>query len=141
MAFYVKEGWLTTIGEASTSTMWHPVYMPVQTMPLHSEDYSGRLWDFPWNNGASARVEDTMVFNFVFETRPLGVYVGAFLYAALGHGIKNDEIVSHEYFGGDQVIRDLERQAGFASGNLAFYESPFRRDEVSGTVVRMQTDA
>jgi hypothetical protein len=135
LEFSVKNTWLTTIGEGSVSTMWHPVYAPVQTKHMRDEDYCGRQWDFPWNLGSSSRLVEGTVYNFVFDNCPQAIYVGSFFYAAFGHGIQENDVVSHAYFGSMQILRDLETIPAFETGYVRFARSPFLRDCLSGEVV------
>ena len=54
---------------------------------------------------------------------------------SLGHGLKEGEVVEHEYLGTEKVVEDLKKGEGWERGLVEVGE--FVRDEVSQRIVRM----
>jgi hypothetical protein len=47
----------------------------------------------------------------------------------------DDPVASHDYFGSDRVMQDLQRCAGWKTGRISFPEGSLQRDDSSGLVV------
>ena len=75
-------------------TKWHPVMINGKwTFPCHSlnhdkQNYIGYIYNIAVENGSD-------------------IVIGSIPVITLGHGIKNDEVAEHPYFGTDKVIADL----------------------------------
>ncbi len=129
LEFNVRNAWLVTLGTGAVSTMWHPVFI------CENNFNNGKAaWDFPWNHGNSSRLFEGTLFNFLFDSTVQAIRVGDRFYAAYGHGIEGDPTVSHAFFGGRQIIRDLESLPSFDTGYLRFGSNPFVRDSITGFV-------
>jgi hypothetical protein len=54
--------------------------------------------------------------------------------ASLNHGIKNDKVVTHSFFGTNAVKKSLMQCKGWNSGTITFLPGCLMRDEVTGLV-------
>ena len=52
----------------------------------------------------------------------------------LGHGFKDNNIVSHEYFGSGAVVKDLQRVNGWEKGIVNLEDEWIRRDGETGRI-------
>merc|ERR1712232_240029 len=74
-----------------------------------------------------------VVYNFVLETDcvvPLGPYEAI----TLGHGISDDPVAKHAYFGTTKVVQDLQLMHGWKEGRVHLGTNPGRRDPTTGQV-------
>ncbi len=56
------------------------------------------------------------VYSFLMENRSSAMKINNCICATLAHGIQNDDIASHHYYGTEQIVNDLQLTRGFASG-------------------------
>ena len=84
---------------------------------------------------------DYTVYNLVLEglsecwvgqTRVL--LVNGLECATWGHGLKDDPVVEHEYFGSERILRDLEAMDGYAEGYVYLRDGSFIRARATGEV-------
>mmetsp|Transcript_16732 Transcript_16732/g.23617 ORF Transcript_16732/g.23617 Transcript_16732/m.23617 type:complete len:746 (+) Transcript_16732:3-2240(+) len=104
-------------------TPWHPV----KTKGTDS-------WNFPADLGTAKLYSCDMVYNFVLENGA-SVPIGPLEAISLGHGIVNDPVAKHEYFGTSKVIQDLCKMVGWDQGFIQLGSNPGRRDPESGLIV------
>jgi len=52
----------------------------------------------------------------------------------LGHGIKNDPVASHSYFGSEQILKDLEKNSIDGVVTLRVKNSYLIKDSATGLV-------
>jgi len=57
---------------------------------------------------------------------------------ALGHGVPENPVLSHEYWGTGLVIEDLSGFEGWYDGLVVLPENPAIRDQATGLVVVMK---
>ena len=88
-------------------TEWHPI----------REASSGR-WRFPNMLGTQVVKATPYVYNFVLAPGHPTVVVDGVPCAALGHGITDDPVASHPYWGTDAVIADLMSKPGWEEGRV-----------------------
>ena len=55
----------------------------------------------------------------------------------LGHGFKDNSVVSHEYFGIGEVVKDFQKIQGWEKGMVNLSYEWFRRDEESGKICKI----
>ena len=60
--------------------------------------------------------------------------VNGFECATWGHGLKDDPVVEHEYFGSERILRDLEAMDGYAEGYVYLRDGSFIRARATGEV-------
>lgn len=73
------------------------------------------------------------VYNLVLESMHQVIVSGSQC-ITLGHGIENDPVASHEYFGTEQVIHDIEKLP-VVDGRVYLDNSKFIRDSVTFKVI------
>jgi len=89
-------------------TPWHPVW-----------DQGAGRWAFPHDLAPTCDVECESVWNLILDTVHQ-IEIGKVCCVTLAHGINNDPVVQHDYFGSDKVRRDLQGMPGFSGGLLHF---------------------
>lgn len=104
-------------------TEWHPVRVD-------------GAWVFPGKAGTPA-APASEVYNLVLEGREPAV-IGGVEVSTLGHNDRSSEVIAHDYFGTDEVIRDLSGLAGWTKGRVELEPGCFARDAASGRVCAMR---
>jgi len=103
-------------------TPWHPI-----------RKKGSASWEFPANVGAVKPYSCDMVYNFVLDdgcSLPLGPYEAI----TLGHGIVDDPVANHDYFGSQKIIQDLQSMYGWNQGRVHLGSNPGRRDPTTGLI-------
>lgn len=104
--------------------------------PIQKKNSS--TWIFPINHPDGkvvdcAEVKTPSIFNLVLEKnqRHKGVVMDGFNSITLGHGITDDEVLHHEYFGSEHIITDLSSfdRIGFRKGHIALKEKHIQRED------------
>ena len=104
-----EEDMVSLQGGALVLTPWHPVW----------DAASGR-WAFPDALAQQGRVPCSSVFNLVLASGHV-IDVGGAACVTLAHGIVDDEVARHDYFGTAAVLEDLRGMGrGFDDGLLVF---------------------
>ena len=68
------------------------------------------------------------VYSFVFEDRATGyLSAGGTAVIGLGHGIRNDSVASHPFFGTGRVIDALKECPGFSEGRVDLLDGAYVR--------------
>lgn len=101
-----REEMVSLNGGALVITPWHPVW------------HAGR-WRFPADLAPARQTPCPAVYSVLLESGN-SIEVGGLRCVTLGHGIADDAVATHEYFGSLQVTKDLERLPGFVDGSLHF---------------------
>lgn len=109
-----------------TITEWHPIWK------------LGR-WAFPANDNRcfTREIETDYVYNFVLHGH-YQMCVNGIDVITLNHGISNDAIATHDYFG-NHIMHDLWGMSGFAEGYITLVANPFIRED--GKITRMVSNA
>ncbi len=94
-----------------TITPWHPLLNP----------NSNNNWIFPINISPEQNVKIDWIYNIVLESG-VSVCINGLMMSTLGHGL-NDPIISHNYFGTQNIINDLSQMEGWNNG-LVILENP-----------------
>lgn len=100
-------------------TPWHPV--------LHK----GK-WCFPTELGHQHVHTCDAVYSFLLEDRTSSMIIENVTCITLGHGIKNDAVAEHAFYGTEKVVDELKRLSGWQEG-LVEIES-VRRDSKTNLV-------
>jgi Mg-chelatase subunit ChlD len=103
-------------------TPWHPIRKKGSTK-----------WEFPANLGEIKPYTCKMVYNFVLDG-DCAILLGPYEAITLGHGISNDAVAKHEYFGTNKVIEELQLMYGWNQGRVHLGTNPGRRDPATGQV-------
>ena len=112
-----KEDLVSLNNGALVLTPWHPMW----------DATSGR-WAFPNDMAQQQNIECASVYNLVLDSGHT-IDIGGATCVTLAHGIADDTVASHEYFGTDQVLKDLQAMSpGFEAGLLHFQHNSIARD-------------
>jgi len=95
----------------------------------------GGEWVFPVEvDGVESReVEMEWVYNFVLSAGHV-MKVGGVECCTLGHGMRENVVIEHEYFGTTKVVDDLRRQKGWGRGVVMMEAGAVSRDPESNLV-------
>ena len=85
------------------ATPWHPVMV------------HGR-WTFPNDLGEAAEYPCAAVFSFLLEPGFQDMYIEDVPCITLAHGIEDDEVATHPFYGTEKVIEAMQKHHGFADG-------------------------
>ena len=55
----------------------------------------------------------------------------------LAHGLRDSDVIAHEYYGTERVLRDLQAMRGWAEGMVELAPDCAVRDEATGQVCGM----
>jgi hypothetical protein len=113
----VLEPTLYSVGDVR-ATAWHPCMAP-----------GGERWSFPAEITMPVVDRDVAyVYSFVFEGRATGyLSAGGTAVIGLGHGIRNDSVASHPFFGTVRVIDALKDCPGFSEGRVDLLDGAYVR--------------
>ncbi len=84
-------------------TEWHPIKI--------------KQWIFPNQLVKPEKQYLDIVYNLVLEKDHV-VYFGCLEACTLGHMMKDNDVISHPYYGTDKVIKDLEEIPGYILGEI-----------------------
>ena len=103
-------------------TPWHPVYV------------DGK-WQFPAKVGVVEDYECDAVYSFLLEAGFSDMYIEDIACITLAHGLKNDSVASHAFYGTNAVVEALSKLRGWDQG-LVELCGPVKviRDGVTGLV-------
>jgi hypothetical protein len=121
---YAGKELMSTIGNLRI-TPYHPIihYMAFQ-----------EHWKFPINISKPTVIDCGSMYTFVVENRK-ALIVDGFVFATYGHGLEG-EVISHDYFGTDNVINDLRKKNTYDEGYVVLTKDKFRKEK--GVVVRIE---
>ena len=105
-------------------TPWHPIRI-------------NNKWTFPENVNKSVERDCEKIYSFILSKNHV-IYINEIECITLGHGIKNNDVVSHDYFGNmTKIIDDLSSMTGWNNGKIIFKGDPMIRDPQTGIVIKM----
>lgn len=111
---------LVELGHGLRVTPWHPVK-------------DGGRWVFPAKLGQIQSQLCNAVYSFVLEGGH-SMSIGGVECITLGHGIQNDPVASHQFFGTETVRDQLSLMPGWDKGFVEFESGCLIRDPESGLV-------
>merc|ERR1719359_2351266 len=112
----VLEPTLYSVGDVR-ATAWHPCIAP-----------DGERWSFPAEISTGVDCDVAYVYSFLFEGQSTGyLSVGGTAVIGLGHGIRNDSVASHPFFGTVRVIDALKDCPGFSEGRVDLLDGAYVR--------------
>ena len=96
-------------------------------------------WIFPINIFESSNnIEYTTLYNFILDTKSRrkssGMIIGGVECATLGHGIKDTDIISHPFFGTDNIINNLKKSKTYNLGWVIITSENIIRDPTTNLV-------
>ena len=100
------------------ATAWHPCKLP-----------GGERWSFPAEVTMPVVDRDVAyVYSFLFEDKATGyLSVGGTAVIGLGHGIRNDSVASHPFYGTERVVDALKDCYGFSEGRVDLLDGAYVR--------------
>lgn len=107
-------------------TPWHPIKLE-----------GSQKWIFPDNVGHTENRLISTVYNFVLDKHHT-VIVEDYHCITLGHGICDDPVAAHDYFGTEKVIDDLKKQKGWNVGRPTYLNHTAVRCQKSGMIIGWQ---
>lgn len=107
-----------------TVTPWHPVRKEGHTKWTFPSDIA-----FPEWRGCKS------VYNLVLSSGGSSFKIGEFDAVSLGHGLLDDLVAAHAYFGTERVLRDLSTLNGWEDGHVVLSANPLRRHPQTGAVL------
>eukprot|EP01083_Nonionella_stella_P075874 206471_1 len=95
-------------------------------------------WVFPIDasNGNSQVFECDYVYNFVLSHGHV-MMVNGVECCTLGHEMKSNAVIQHEYFGTSKVVDDLRKCNGWSNGMVVLDQASFKRDLDSQRVYKI----
>jgi len=87
--------------------------------PYHPIKYVENEWIFPIDLGNICEYDCEYIYNYILDNSHI-VIVNNILCVTLGHGLIDNEVVKHEYYGTEKVINDLIKMKGFGEGIIIF---------------------
>lgn len=77
------------------------------------------------------------VYSFVLNGG-VSLQIGRYDGIALGHGIRDDPVLEHEYLGTDNVIQDLSSMKGWSEGYIRLGPNAVVRDPMTTRIVGLE---
>lgn len=112
-------------------TPWHPIAAATK-----------QGWQFPINRGVLRRAAPCPeVFNFILEKemegegdgeRPHTMTINGVQCLTLAHGIEDDPVASHPFFGTEAVVVELQKMDGWIDGCVELKPGCVVRDPITG---------
>jgi hypothetical protein len=99
-------------------------YHPMRLSPSHP-------WQFPIDIGVAQDEACEAVYSFVLS-RGHVMAINGFQCITFGHGVTNDPVLSHPYFGSQRIIEDLKKMPGWFVGIVEFSHDCMVRDASTG---------
>lgn len=110
-------------------------------------------WTFPIDVANSQRISCDAVYTFLLSRevdcdgesvevngslgcsgRPTSVVINGIECITFAHGIENDTVASHEFFGTEAITESLRKQVGWDNGYVVIKQGSFVRDDVTGLI-------
>lgn len=101
--------------------------------PYHPIKVNGE-WKFPTNVAPASKQFVSEYFNFVLEDAP-SMLVNGVECIGLGHGLTDNEVVSHDYLGTAKILDDLKMMTGWSEGLVQV--GSFSRDSVTQRITKL----
>jgi len=87
--------------------------------PYHPIKNFENMWSFPIDIGNICEYECEYIYNYILD-KSHTVFINNIECVTLGHDLRDNEVVKHEYYGTDKVIKDLKKMKGFYDGSITF---------------------
>jgi len=113
----------------------------LEITPFHPIKVAGaKSWQFPINVPGQDFLFafNGPVYNLVLEKGGVSVTVDGIQCVTLAHGLKDDQVVEHAYFGTHAIVDDLKNEAGFAFGFVEYAQPIFEVSPETGLVCKVR---
>jgi hypothetical protein len=114
----------------------------LRVTPYHPIRYNNE-WQFPaklledGNNSIDmSNQECNIVYNFVLNKDHIMI-INGYECCTLGHGITENDVIQHDYYGTDAVVRDLQNSSSWNDGYVNIYPEDTERDPNNDRVCKI----
>lgn len=114
----------------------------LRVTPYHPIHYNNE-WQFPakiiedMNDSIEmSNQECDIIYNFVLSNDHV-MYINGYVCCTLGHGFTNNDVIQHDYYGTDAVIKDLQKSSTFKYGFVNIYSNDTERDPETNKVCKI----
>ena len=90
-------------------------------------------WVFPNTLNKTTIVDCDYMYNFVLD-KDHTIIIGNTICATLGHGIVDNDVIKHDYYGTNKVVNDLKSFNGFNKGVVTFGPNCIIRDNKNNVI-------
>ena len=104
----------------------------VKLTPWHPIKIEG-AWKFPSKLKRGKMEYCDVIYNLVLDNNH-SVFINGLEVVTLGHGLKDNLIVEHEYFGTEKVVNDLKKFKGWDNGKIFIDQWRVKRDPINHRV-------
>eukprot|EP01117_Protostelium_nocturnum_P008640 TRINITY_DN30_c0_g2_i1.p1 TRINITY_DN30_c0_g2~~TRINITY_DN30_c0_g2_i1.p1 ORF type:complete len:716 (-),score=297.14 TRINITY_DN30_c0_g2_i1:41-2188(-) len=119
-----KTAQLVTLGDLKL-TPYHPVK-------------SEGVWTFPRDLSNPKTEECEAVYSFLLEDGT-SMMIEGIECVSLAHGLNDNSVVAHSFFGTSKIVEDMRKFEGFESGLVTVFPHNFVRDPVSQSVIGLSS--
>lgn len=113
------------IAMCKVSDMWITPYHPIKVLNSFTDQLE---WIFPASLYTPEMVDMDCVYNLVVEDGHV-LFINYVNVVTLGHGFTDNAVISHPYFGTQQVIDDLKAHCGWTKGLVEMKSENIQRGE------------
>ena len=103
-------------GNKLNITPYHPVIMP-----------GNKDWIYPNSIRDSEIIKCSEMYTFVLSNRE-SIIVEDYVFATYGHGLSDNSVIQHDFFGTDLVVNDLKNFKNYNSGIVYLTDGMFIRN-------------
>ena len=107
---------MVTLGNLKI-TPYHPII-----------DFGQGDWIYPKDIYKAREIECEEMYTFVLDNRQ-SVLIEDYIFATYGHGLDENEVILHDYFGTEKVIDDLKSFNSYKNGHMYLTKNMFRSNE------------
>lgn len=90
-------------------------------------------WVFPNTLNKTITFDCEYMYNYVLD-KDHTIIIGNTICATLGHGIMDNDVIKHDYYGTDKVVNDLKSFNGFNKGVVTFGPNCIIRDNKNNVI-------
>ena len=90
-------------------------------------------WVFPNTLNETITFDCEYMYNFVLD-KDHTIIIGNTICATLGHGIMDNDVIKHDYYGTNKVISDLKTFNGYDNGLITFGPNCIIRDNKNNVI-------
>jgi hypothetical protein len=108
-------------------TPWHPVR-------INGE------WKFPADIATRKSTGCDAIYSFLLKKdcdksrRGMSMIINGYECVTLAHGIENDPVSSHNFFGTEKIVDAMKKCPGWGNGIIELKEGSMMRDEITGLI-------
>jgi hypothetical protein len=104
-------------GNELNITPYHPVIKP-----------GSKEWVYPKDIGEIDVIKCPKMYTFVVSNRK-SIIVEDYVFATHGHGLSDNSVIQHDFFGTDLVVNDLKNYISYKLGKVYLTDNMFQRND------------